>query len=214
MIRTNQNEFMLPSVPGLVFDENAHRYKFKDRWLACSPTQILSFDMRPEVKEKIEATRSEWEPRGNTLHACLEQFLLGTADLNCDPYCEWWDALKACWLWDDAQVMGVELRMTDKVNMGGSCDFLIKKGDNVILGDLKTVATATAVDKRKPADAQLGAYLFMMSKCWPKQIVDKCVTVVSGPGKCRVITSDPTDCWVAWEDAYGRYKAHYDALGF
>ena len=209
-----QTGCMLEPIEGLVFDETAHRYKYKDRWLALSPTQILSFDMRPEVKERIEETRHEWEPRGNTLHGCLEQFLLGAAELNPEPYQDWWKSLRNCWLWTDAEILGVELRMTDKVNMGGSCDFLIRKDNQVILGDLKTVGSVKACDARKPADAQLGAYLFLLSKTYPKVMVEKCVTVVSGPGKCRVITSDPVDCWLAWEDAMGKYKAHYDALGF
>ena len=209
-----QTGCMLEPIEGLVFDEAAHRYKYKDRWLALSPTQIISFDMRPEQKERIEETRHEWEPRGNTLHACLEQFLLGAAELNPEPYQDWWKSLRNCWLWTDAEILGVELRLTDKVNMGGSCDFLIRKDDQVILGDLKTVSSVKACDVRKPADAQLGAYLFLLSKTYPKVMVEKCVTVVSGPGKCRVITSDPVDCWMAWEDAMGKYKAHYDALGF
>ena len=132
-----QTGCMLEPIEGLVFDEAAHRYKYKDRWLALSPTQIISFDMRPEVKERIEETRHEWEPRGNTLHACLEQFLLGAAELNPEPYQDWWKSLRNCWLWTDAEILGVELRLTDKVNMGGSCDFLIRKDDQDHLGRLE-----------------------------------------------------------------------------
>ena len=37
-----------------------------------------------------------------------------------------------------AKVMGVELRMTDKKKMAGSCDFLIQMPDkSIVLGDLK-----------------------------------------------------------------------------
>ena len=55
-----------------------------------------------------------WEIRGNTLHNCLEQFLLGAADLNPGAFAEWWTPLRSCWLWEDAKILGVELRMTDK----------------------------------------------------------------------------------------------------
>ena len=44
-------------------------------------------------------------------------------------FTEWWEPLKSCWLWEDAKILGVELRMTDKKRMGGSCDFLVQMPD-------------------------------------------------------------------------------------
>ena len=42
-----------------------------------------------------------------------------------------------------AKVMGVELRMTDRKRMAGSCDFLIQMPDkSIVLGDLKTTSAA------------------------------------------------------------------------
>ena len=67
-----------------------------------------------------------------------------------------------CWLWEDATVMGVELRMTDKKRMGGSCDFLIDQEgrDKLFLGISRAVSKPErAVDSHeKPASAQLGAF--------------------------------------------------------
>jgi hypothetical protein len=210
---------MLPPIPELHFDEDAHRYQYDGKWLPLSPTQVLSFDMDEEAKQRINETKEGpdgWEIRGNTLHGCLEQFLLGAAELDPKQFREWWEPLRNCWLWEDVTIMGVELRMSDKKRMGGSCDFLVKQKDGtVVLGDLKTVSSAKAVDRRKPATAQLGAYLFLMSKSYPKVMVDKCVTVVAGPGKTKVLTDDPAQCWLAWEDAMSRYQAHQDLhLGF
>ena len=37
--------------------------------------------------------------------------------------------------------------------------------------------------------------------------IDRCVTVVSGPERCRVITEDPQECIEAWEEAFGIYRA-------
>jgi hypothetical protein len=205
---------MLPPIPELEFSEEAHKYKYDGKWLHLSPTQVLSFDLDEQAKRNIAETKEGpdgWEIRGNTLHGCLEQFLLGAADLNPGDFTEWWKPLKACWLWEDAKILGVELRMTDKKRMGGSCDFLIQMPTGEIcLGDLKSVASEKACKARKPATAQLGGYLYLLSKSYPKVMVDKCVTVVAGPGKCRVITDDPTDCWLAWEDAMSRYQAHVD----
>jgi len=61
----------------------------------------------------------------------------------------------------------------------------------VILGDLKTVSSKKAIAARKPATAQLGAYCSLLSGCQPNITVGMCVTVVSGPEKCKVIKPDP-----------------------
>ena len=101
--------------------------------------------------------------------------------------------------------------MTDKKRMGGSCDFLVQTPDgSIVLGDLKTVSSVKACKARKPATEQLGAYLYLMSKSYPKVMVDKVVTVVAGPGVTRVIPGDPAEAWIAWENAMSRYQAHMD----
>ena len=209
---------MLPPIEGLSFSEEQHRYCWEGKWLPLSPTQILSIDLDEQAKQRINETKDGemgWEHRGNRLHNCLEQHLLGAAQLDPSPFAEWWRPLSECWLFEDCKVMGVELRMTDKKRMGGSCDFLIEKDGQLILGDLKSVSSERALKSRKPASAQMGFYLMMMQKCWPKVMVDKCCTVISAPGKTKVITEDPTDCWLAYEDAMSRYQAHLDInVGF
>ena len=205
---------MLPPLEGLHFDEEIHKYKWEDNWLHLSPTQVLSIDLNDEAKQRIAETKDGpdgWEIRGNTLHGCLEQYLLGAAELDPGDFNEWWEPLKSCWLWEDCKVMGVELRMTDKKKMGGSCDFLIQMPDkSIVLGDLKTTSSVKATKARKPATEQLGAYLYLLSKSYPKVMVDKVVTVVAGPGVTRVIPGDPAEAWMAWEDAMSRYQAHMD----
>ena len=210
---------MLEPLPELFFSEEIHKYRWDGQWLHLSPTQVLSYDLDNEAKQRIAETKEGpdgWEIRGNTLHSCLEQFLLGAADLNPGAFTEWWTPLRSCWLWKDATILGVELRMTDKKRMGGSCDFLIKMPTGEIcLGDLKTVSSEKALKSRKPATAQLGAYLYLLSKSYPHVMVDKCVTVVAAPGTTKVITDDPTDCWLAWEEAMSKYQAHLDInVGF
>lgn len=215
---TTQLLEMLPPLDELEFDEGTHRYRWDGRWLHLSPTQILSIDLDDYAKTAIQKTKEGpmgWEIRGNTLHACLEQHLLGAADLDAGDFAEWWEPLRSCWLWENAKVLGVEIRMTDKQNMGGSCDFLLQEQSGaIVLGDLKTVSGERQVNSRKPATAQLGGYLHMMSKCWPKVCVDRCCTVVSGPGRTKVITEDPQVCWDAWEEAIGKYEAHVANVGF
>jgi hypothetical protein len=210
---------LLKPLPELFFSEETHRYRWDGKWLPLSPTGILSFDMDEEAKRRIAETKDGpdgWERRGTLLHSLLENHLLGAADLNPHEFGAWWEPLKNCWLWEGAEILGVELRLTDKKRMGGSCDFLIKMPTGEIcLGDLKSVSSEKAVKARKPATAQLGAYLYLLSRSYPKVLVDKCVTVISAPGKTKVITDDPKDCWLAWEDAMSRYQAHLDInVGF
>ena len=205
---------MLPPIEGLEFDADIHKYRWEGKWLHLSPTQILSIDLDDEAKQRIAETKDGpdgWEIRGNTLHNCLEQYLLGAAELDPGDFTEWWEPLRSCWLWEDAKVMGVELRMTDRKRMAGSCDFLIQMPDkSIVLGDLKTTSSAKATKARKPATEQLGAYLYLLSKSYPKICVDKVVTVVAGPGVTRVIPGDPAEAWMAWEDAMSKYQAHMD----
>ena len=48
---------MLPPIPELHFDEDAHRYQYDGKWLPLSPTQVWSFDMDEEAKQRINETK-------------------------------------------------------------------------------------------------------------------------------------------------------------
>lgn len=207
---------VLRPIDGLEFFPDAHAYKFQDQWIRNSVTQVLSFDMSDEARANIEATRHDWEPRGNHLHLCLDQWLSGAALVDPAPYGEWWDPLEACWLWKDAQTLGTEVRLVDpKKSLAGSTDFLIKTGKgNIVLGDLKTVSSIESMKRRKPADEQLGAYLMMLNRLYPHVMVDRCVTLVSAPGQCRVISSEPDVCAMKWLDAWDKWQAHLQVLPF
>ena len=70
---------MLEPIADLVFHEDIHRYAYKGNWLARSVTQVLSHDMPAATRARIDATKDGpdgWLIRGNTVHACLENFLL------------------------------------------------------------------------------------------------------------------------------------------
>ena len=208
---------LLPPVEGLEFDEERHRYRYNGKWLRTSPTGVLSHDMPPEVKQRIEETRPEWEPRGNTCHLWLEHFLTGAAEVDAGNYKEWIEPLRNCWLWKDCKVLASELRLVDpKRNMGGSVDFIIKTGKTgaVTIGDLKTVSSIEAMNRRKPADAQLGCYVRMFNISYPHIFIEKAVTVVAAPGQTKVIPSNVDSCSHAWEKAWDQYKAAQDAIGF
>jgi hypothetical protein len=72
---------LLRPIDGLVFYEDIHRYRLFDQWLAQSVTGVVGHDMPAKTRERIDATRHEWEPRGNTVHAALEAALLGRMEI-------------------------------------------------------------------------------------------------------------------------------------
>ena len=207
---------MLQPLEGLEFDPRTHRYKYKGRWLHTSPTGVLSIDLDRAAKQRIEETKNVWEPRGNHCHLWLEHFLTGAAQIDSGEYKEWIDPLRNCWLWEGCTVLASELRLVDeKRNMAGSVDFIIRTREgHVTIGDLKTVGSIEAMNRRKPADAQLGAYIRMMNVCYGHVFIEKAVTVVAAPGQTKVIPSDVNTCSCAWEDAYDKYKMHGKLLGF
>lgn len=205
---------LLPPIEGLYFDEAAHRYAWRGDWLPWSSTSIVS-DLSPYARKRIDETKHIWEPRGNTVHACLEHYLLGEAELDPGDYREWVDPLLDCWLFKDCEPLGVEYRLVDpRRRCAGSCDFILRTAKGtVVLGDLKTVGTTPAAHSRKTADAQLGSYCSMLALHHPL-LIERCVTVVAGPGVALVKPSEPDACVDAWEEAWGRHEAAQELLGF
>lgn len=207
---------MLQSDPKIKFNEVNHRYTYDGKYMVNSVTRVID-DLTPEARTNIERTKDGpdgWEIRGNTCHNALEKHLLGLAGetknglVYDDKWAPWVEPLLDHWLWDGCIVEAVELRLCDpKKSLGGSLDFIISdKNGNRVLGDLKTVSSAKAAEMRKPADKQLGGYLQMLLDSH-RFYVDKCVTMISAPGKTVVKTSKPDDCLAAWLDAWMKFDA-------
>ena len=207
---------VIESDPLIHFDEARHAYAYDGTWLTTSVTRVIS-DLTPEAKAQIEATKGGpdgWQIRGDTVHRALEEFLLHKAGVrkDCIVYDEkcatWIDGMLDHWLWEDCIVEAVELRLCDpEKSLGGSFDFLISnKQGELTIGDLKTVRTKKAVESRKSAAAQLGAYVYLLNKSHGLYI-SKCITLVAGPGKTRLITEDPDHCVAEWEEALSTFNA-------
>ena len=210
------NHKMLSPIEGLDFDADSHRYRYNGQWLNTSPTTVLSWDMEEHAKKRIEETRHEWEPRGNMVHLWLEHHLTGAAQIDPGEYLEWVQPLQECWLFRGCKVLASELRLVNpKKNMGGSVDFLIvTKRGTVTVGDLKTVKSYPSLQRRKPATAQLGAYIEMLQINYPLLYIEKAVTVVAAPGQTKVLASEPDECLEAWDKAWNKYQISQDLLGF
>ena len=97
--------------------------------------------------------------------------------------------------------MGVELRMTDKKRIGGSCDFLIKQKDGTVVLDGLSHPSPEDREQRQSRwtgmEAGNGAAGTTsvpdeqrVAQSYPKVMVDKCVTVVAGPGKTQTQSID------------------------
>jgi hypothetical protein len=196
---------MLDPIPHLEFFTDLHRYRYKGRWLPFSVSRIAS-PTNPRAERRFEETRHVWEPRGNAVHAYCEAKLTGQTKQK-DDYSEWTDALDDCWLLRDSEPVAVEYRLCDaRKGIGGSFDFLVRSpSGKLVLGDLKTVGSDSAVSQRQPAKAQLGGYLAMLIDHHQLDI-DWCYTLVSGPGRCRIIQSEPDECLMAWLDAWDVFK--------
>ena len=200
---------MLDPIDGLTFDPIAHRYRYQGDWLPYSVTGIAS-PLSAKDRERIWAKKDGpdgWEQRGLAVHSALESHLLGKGVVMENRYAEWIDTLIDHWLFNDCEVIAVEHRLCcPKKRVGGSFDFLLRTSQGtLVLGDLKTVGNVNAAKSRKKADAQLGAYSHMLIDHYGIA-VEKCATVVSGPGVVEVKTTDPDECHMAWVDAWDAFQ--------
>ena len=204
-VSTRQGQ-VLPPLADLKFYADIHRYKYRGDWMRYSVSRIAQ-PTTPEQRMRFEETRHIWEPRGNYVHTAAEALLLGLEPVRGD-YGPWIDALKDCWLLKDAETVAVEFGIViPHHEIAGMFDALIKTADGgITLLDFKTVQTDKAVDARKPATAQLGGYLHGLNINQPRIDVDKCCTVIVGPGRTKVISEDPDVCFAAWEDQLLTHK--------
>ena len=203
---------MLEPIADLVFyPDPLHRYMYKGNWLARSVTQVLSHDMPAATRARIDATKDGpdgWLIRGNTVHACLENFLLHGDPGDVGDFSDWVTPLLAHPLFKDAEVLAAEYSVcSPSKSLGGQFDALLRtaKGKTVLC-DLKTVSSKPAAASRKPADGQLGSYAAMLIDHHPTITIDACLTVVAGPGITTVKTSDPSACISAFLDAWDVYN--------
>ena len=210
-----QSGQMLTPLAHFDFDEESHRYRYKGQWLPWSVSGIAS-PLTPAERQQIDATRHQWEPRGNQVHDSMERFLRCAEPIETE-YEEWCDAGRRHWLVADCEVMATEYRLCHPTllgGIGGSFDALVRNDDGVYLIDFKTVGTKKAVATRKSAKAQLGAYAQMLNKWHPLVTITKCCTLVIGPGETRAIFEDPDECVMEWMDKVEAFRMKQELLGF
>ncbi|MEY3767689.1 MAG: Synechococcus phage, partial [Cyanobacteriota bacterium] len=117
---------MLSPVPDLHFFPDQHRYLYRGQWVAYSITTVVC-DKTPAQMARIMASKHEWEPRGNTVHGCLEQFLLHGDPGDPGDYGEWVTPLVSHPMWNTWKAVAVEHRLVDdRYSIAGSFDALLQ----------------------------------------------------------------------------------------
>lgn len=209
----------LPPLPGFRRHDPEHRYVLHRpnqplHQFPVSVTTVLALGQSAVASERIEATRSVWAPRGNTVHLALETFLQGRLDelqpLAVGDYADWIQPLITHTRWADVDVIASE-RPTYCLarNLSGTYDagFIDSKGRR-ILADLKTLGVN---GRTYSTAAQLGGYMALEATHGIHY--DAGQTIWSRPGNT---TWSPLysrqECLTAWALAWARWLHHRDLL--
>ena len=211
-------------------DEETHKYLNLEtnQWLSYSTTEVCN-ELTEEAKENIEAYRYIWQPRGETVHECLQEKMLGSTEIDPKEYGEWVEPLLSHELFTHFEPMAVELMMSipDK-SVGGQLDLLgyDTKTKQVRLIDLKTKGNSKYdIKKRKKdgliyledmdmywkepylTDKQLGCYVEMLRLNY-NLVPDVCNTIWAYEGRCILNNEQPTErCEAAWQEAWTKFEA-------
>ena len=196
-------------------DEETHKYLNLEtnQWLSYSTTEVCN-ELTEEAKENIEAYRYIWQPRGETVHECLQEKMLGSTEIAAKEYGEWVAPILSHELFTHFEPMAVELMMSipDK-SVGGQLDLLgyDTRTKQVRLIDLKTKGNSKYdIMKRKNdglihledidmywkepylTDKQLGCYVEMLRLNY-NLVPDVCNTIWAYEGRCILNNEQPTE---------------------
>ena len=212
-------------------DQETHKYfdETLQRWLAFSTTEVCN-ELTEEAKKNIEAYRYIWQPRGEKVHECLQERMLGnTVDIDAGDYWEWVQPMLTHYLFKHFEPMAVELMMSipDK-SVGGQLDLLgyDTETKQIRLLDLKTKGNTKSgfykreregtikipeIDKywKEPysTDKQLGCYVEMLKLNYGIT-PDVCNTIWAYPEVCIVGANQPTErCEAAWQEAWTKFES-------
>ena len=211
-------------------DENTHRYVNTEtkQWMSYSTTEVCS-ELTEEAKENIEKYRFMWQPRGEKVHECLAEKMLGSGEIDVDEYGAWVEPLLQHELFTHFQPMAVEHMMSipDKL-VGGQLDLLgyDTKTKQIRLIDLKTKGKYSYDIKKRfkdgmihledldmywkepySTDKQLGCYVEML-KINYDIVPDVCNTIWAYEGRCILNNDQPTErCLTAWQEAWEKFEA-------
>ena len=211
-------------------DEERHQYVNIEtgQWMSYSTTGVCN-ELTEEAKENIEKYRFMWQPRGEKVHECLAEKMLGSGEIDVDEYGAWVEPLLQHELFTHFQPMAVEHMMSipDKL-VGGQLDLLgyDTKTKQIRLIDLKTKGKYSYDIKKRfkdgmihledldmywkepySTDKQLGCYVEMLKLNYDL-VPDVCNTIWAYEGRCILNNDQPTErCLTAWQEAWEKFEA-------
>lgn len=217
----------------IVLDVETHKYlnTETDEWLAYSTTGVCN-ELTEQAKENIEAYRYIWQPRGEKVHECLQEKMLGSGEIDAGDYEHIVGPLLDHELFKHFEPMAVELMMSipDK-SVGGQLDLLgyDKETKQIRLIDLKTKGNTNSgfykrekegriwidqLDKywQEPysTDKQLGSYVEML-KINYNLVPDVCNTIWAYPDVAILGNDQPVErCEVAWQAAWDKFESEQE----
>ena len=211
-------------------DEKRHQYVNIEtgQWFSYSTTEVCN-ELTEEAKENIEKYRFMWQPRGEKVHECLAEKMLGNGDIDFDEYGAWIEPLLQHELFTHFEPMAVEHMMSiPEKSVGGQLDLLgyDTKTKQIRLIDLKTKGKYSYDIKKRfkdgmihledldmywkepySTDKQLGCYVEMLKLNYDLT-PDVCNTIWAYEGRCILNNDQPTErCLTAWQEAWEKFEA-------
>lgn len=207
----------LPPIPGLARRDPEHRYWLGDVEFPVSVTGVLSVLKSDIAMDRIEATRTVWEPRGNSCHRALELMLSGgpaglreLSALSRGDYADWILPLISHERWEAIEVIASE-RPTCclRRRVAGTFDLAyVDEDGRRILADLKSLGPNGATYSTA---SQLGGYM-ALEATWGNTY-DAGQTIWARPGET---TFSPlysvAECRTAWAGAWATWRARNPEL--
>ncbi len=200
--------------------DQEHIYWLGDFRFPVSITGVLAAGKSAIAKERIEATRDQWEARGTQVHLALE-LAATSGDFhadhhpNCWPYLDWIEPLLGHAIWQQVEVIASEFPLYaldhhGGLSIAGTFDLAWQQPGTVsplhggplrTLVDLKTQANpkAGAYD----TTPQLGGYLTLAAH--HGLVFDQAATLWCRPGKTQLTTHAIETCLDAWSLAVHHY---------
>jgi len=210
----------LPPIPGLHRRDPEHRYWLGEVEFPISVTGVLSCLKSDFAMERIEATRSNWEARGNSCHRALELMLNAfhhpdgeelrdclreLQELADGPYSDWVQPLIHHDRWWHLQIIASE-RPTCCLarRVAGTYDTAyIDEANRRVLADLKSLGENGSTYSTA---AQLGGYMAL--EATHGVMYDAGQTIWCRPGST---TFSPlysrSECLLAWAAAWAAWRA-------
>lgn len=198
----------------LTRDDATHRYFGPDGLpVAVSVTGVLAASDPPIKRQMIEATRDQWEARGNACHSALELYIKSDrrwmpspACPTYSPFIPWLLPLLSWPAWRELTFTASELMLHHpELDLSGTFDGAYRDpASRHVLFDLKsrgqrhsgTYSTA----------AQMGGYL-LMARYWGIAF-DAAATIWARPNRFPTVTLYTVeDCLAAWGQAWDAYQS-------